>query len=123
MDMRPNYYSNFKMGKLEGGYMLNYKQYYKNPLDHHFAEKSVSPSEFSMENKFKQKTVSVPRFPRFENGLDSNFMLTDEESKAATAHQRSPSRLLAQRIEGERRKLRKPELLCDKSKTINLIKE
>ena len=121
MDIKPNYYSNFKMGKLEGGYMLNYKQYYKNPLDHHFAEKSVSPGrDFNSVMTNKQKTVSVPRFVE---GLDPNFLLTDEESKQATAHERSPSRLLAKRIESERRKLRKPELLCDKSKTINLIQE
>ena len=70
MNIRPNFYSNFKMGKLEGGYMLNYKQQYKNPLDHHF-QKSVSPNA----NK------SGSSVPKYIVGLDPNFMLTDEESR------------------------------------------
>lgn len=39
VEMTPGYYSNFKMGKLDGGYMLNYKQYYKHPLD--YADRQV----------------------------------------------------------------------------------
>ena len=116
MNIRPNYYSNFKMGKFEGGYMLNYKQYYKNPLDHHF-KNSGKPELIKKKN---QSTASVPKYIE---GIDPNFLLTDEESRQHTEHERSPSRLLAKRIENERLKLRKPELLCDKSKTINLIQE
>lgn len=80
------------MGKTEGGYMLNYKSYYTNPLDHHF-KNSVSPTIA------KGAAKSSSSIPKYIIGLDPNLILTDEESRQHKMHERSPSRLLAARIE------------------------